>query len=503
LSPLSRRAALSLFALGTAGAARLGPAVEELSRRHRPRAAAGGTDNAIVRENAEPGHPGWRKPAGIRAANDVRRQIQGYAAATSVAAGESLDLHVSVATARTYTVSVYRIGHYGGTGGRLMLVSPRLPGEPRPVPTPAAGTGLIECDWPVSWTLAVPRHWTSGYYLAVFDTDDGFRHCTPFVVRDDSRAADFLLVAPFSTYQAYNLWPADGRTGKSLYKGYREPGQLGGLAERAFQVSFDRPYTGSGLPSWSSIDIAAVQWLESGGFDVSYATSQDLHEQRIVPRRHAGLIFSGHDEYWSTAMREGTERAVADGTHLAFLAANNMYWRIRFDAAGDGRRNRVVTCYKSAADPHAEREGPTVTWRSIAKGRYAEQRLLGVQYNGILARPVPLIVNEADHWFWADTGLSDGDTVPGLVAVECDGHDPAVAVRPGVRSLLSNTPYEDRLGRGTRVQNTSLHEAADGTLVFVAGTFHWNLALADSGYADDRIRQATGNLLHRMLRARA
>jgi len=521
---MSRRAALSLLALGAASTAcacsgagasvgaGAGAGISAgagagagVGVRPTPNGKKAKDDaaNPIVVENLLQGDGGWQV-AGARVSDDVTRQIQGYAARTSVNVGDSLDFHVSVARDKAFTVSVYRLGHYGGAGGRRMVTSARLQGREMPAPTTDADTGLIACDWPVAWTLAVAETWTSGYFMAVFETDDGYRSCTPFVVRNDQRKADFLVVVPFSTYQAYNLWPADGRTGKNLYKGYVKPGKIGGIDERAFQVSFDRPYSRDGMPSWSELDIAAARWLEGAGFDVAYASSLDLHEQPVPPGRHTAMIFPGHDEYWSQAMRDTTEQAVDNGTHLAFLAANNIYWHVRFDAARDGRPNRVVTCYKDAPDPRADEHGPTRNWRNLGrKHSKAEQRLLGVQYNGILADPVPLVIAESRHWFWAGTGVRAGDTVPGLVAVEADGWNPKIRIsRKASQTLLSRTPYQDRLGRGTRVQNTSLYETARGTLVFSAATFHWNLALVDSPYTDARIQRATKNLLVRMLAKR-
>jgi hypothetical protein len=200
-------------------------------------------------------------------------------------------------------------------------------------------------------------------------------------------------------------------------------------------------------------------------------------------------------------MRDTVERAVDVGTHLAFLASNNIYWHTRFDAAADGRKNRIVTCYKEAPDPHADQNGPTVTWRKIGKkNSVAEERLLGVQYNGMLEAPLPLVISESQHWFWRGVGVTDGDTIPGLVAVEADGRNAKTKLtRKATQTLLSSTPYEDRIGRGPRVQNTSLYETARGTLVFTAGTFHWNLALVKSEYTDVRIQAAMSNLVTRMM----
>ncbi|MGC5342810.1 N,N-dimethylformamidase beta subunit family domain-containing protein [Streptomyces sp. DT171] len=470
---------------------------------HRPTASTG--DNPVVLENRAAGSKSWALGhGGTRGVDDKSAQVQGYASKTSVSPGESIDFHVASHVAQNCTVAIYRVGHYGGVGARHLMTGEPVPVRPRPRPRADATTGLIACDWPVTWTLTVPTEWVSGIFLAVFTGKDGHRSYTPFVVRDTSRRSDILVVLPFATYQAYNIWPLDGRTGKNLYKGYTADGQVGGSAERAFKVSFDRPYAQSGMPRWFEMDTSAARWAESEGFDVTYASSVDLHEGRIDLSRYTAIVFSGHDEYWSGPMRDRAEKAVAAGTHLAFLASNNIYFHIRVEPAADGRPNRVVTCYKEAPDPDAGPAGPTVRWRALGKKhREAEQGLLGTQYNGILKKPAPLVVRESGHWFWAGTGLRDGDTIPDLIAVEADGFDPSMP-RPAdsTRTLLSRSPYVDSLGRGRKIQNTGLCENAVGTLVFVAGTFHWPLALSQRGHVDPHVRRATKNLLTRMLEPR-
>jgi hypothetical protein len=422
---------------------------------------------------------------------DRVREIQGYASATSVNAGGAIGFHVTVADPQPFTVTVFRIG---AGKSRPAASSGELAGQPRPVPKPDPVTGLVDCDWPVSWTLQVPASWTSGVYVAVFETAGGHRAVTPFVVREDQRRSDFLMVLPFNTYAAYNMWPMDGRTGRNLYRGYAAPGKVGDIKNRAYRVSFNRPFANGGRPKLFAMDVAAARWLERNGYDVTYATNVDLHEGRVDPERHRGLVFSGHDEYWSGAMREVVERAFRGGTHCAFLGANNVYWNVRVEAAG-----RVVTCYKDAVDPSPGRYGPTKLWRDLGSGpSHAEGRLLGVQYNGIPEKPAPLVIREAGHWLWAGTGLRDGDTIPKLVGGEADGVFPGVAMGFGARrTVLSASPFTDAK-RGALVQNTSLSVSPRGTIMFDAGTFHWPLALVKSPYTDARIQRATRNLFDRM-----
>ncbi|MCI4063593.1 hypothetical protein MRQ36_13765 [Micromonospora sp. R77] len=448
----------------------------------------------VERENRAAGEPWWPTQDPGRDSDDHRRQIQGYASATSVAPGESIDFHVAVDPVGRYRISLHRLGWYGGAGARTVLTSPEFDGAPQPVPPADPTTGTIACRWPVSWTVRIPDDWTSGLYQAVFTSADGWRACTPFVVRDDRRAAAIAVVLPVTTWQAYNQWPMDRQHGRSLYNGYSETGRQT-PDTRAMEVSYDRPYAGDGIPTHLARDHDAIQWLERNHYDVSYATSLDLHSGRLDPTRHAGIVFAGHDEYWSVQMRRAAERAVAASGSLAFFGANSSYWHIRVRSAADGRPERVVACAKSADDPGLDADGPTIRWREIGR---PEQAMIGVQYNGIVDGRQPLVVRSAEHWFWAGTGVADGDRIPGVVCGEADGLDPT-APRPAASTatVLSASPYRTRYGR-RQVQNTHLYGTPEGGLVFASGTLCWTAALNQPGYRDERIERATANLLDRI-----
>ncbi|GAA1354363.1 N,N-dimethylformamidase beta subunit family domain-containing protein [Streptomyces beijiangensis] len=497
----SRRTALGVFGVSTAALVgyTLRGGTKPAAAKHSPVYSAPGDRDApkllsswgIARE-------------GTHLTNDRKEGIHGYASATSVARGTAVDFHVSVDRAQNFTVAVHRIGGQRGSAVGPLTTSPPLHGRPHPIPKSQADTGLIACDWPSSWKLHIPQEWTSGLYLAVFTAEDGFRGCTPFVVRDTARRSDILVIVPFTTYQAYNIWPLNGRTGKSLYKGYESTGKLGGAPQRAVKVSFDRPYHHSGMPAWFELDASFAQWAENEGYDVTYASSVDLHEGRIDTSRYKSVVFPGHDEYWSKPMVDSIKKSDADGTHLAFFASNNIYWHIRFEASARGASSRVVTCYKDSNDPAADTTGPTIYWRTLSPGgRQAEQGVVGTQYNGIVKTPVPLVVRKGDHWLWAGTGLNEGDELPYLVGVEADGYDSKMPSPVGYRrTLLSQSPYIDkRPGKPPKVQATCLSENAQGVMRFAAGTFYWSLALSDRRLPRAQVRRATKNLLDRMVKS--
>ncbi|MCC9311986.1 phosphoribosylamine--glycine ligase [Kitasatospora sp. RB6PN24] len=438
-----------------------------------------------------------------RNSDDVVQQIKGFAAAGVVHPGGAVDLRVTVHPPRDFLVDVYRIGHYAGAGAQHMTASPLIPGLQQPAPLVVGRT--VSCHhWWHTWRLQIPSHWRPGAYVAVLTTaDQRHRSHIPFTVRDpltSGPAAELLLVLPDVTWQAYNLFPEDGHTGASLYHAWDEHGALVGEHQAAVTVSFDRPHAGAGLPLHVGHAYDFIRWAERYGYDLSYATASDLHAGLVEPSRHRALVFPGHDEYWSEPMRRAAERARDGGTSLVFLSANTMYWRVDLTPSAAGEPNRLLNCRKrqrvKPGSPAAGRPGAaSALWRDAGE---PEQQLIGVQYAGRVAQPVPLRAGNTWHWLWAGTGLRDGDEVPGLVAGEADRYYPKVPLPVhSERILLAHSPYQDVDGR-PRHQETSLYRAPSGAYVFASGTFAWSPALDRPGHTDERIQRATANLLDRV-----
>src|SRR5262245_60910576 len=126
-------------------------------------ATATAQGNPIVVENQQPGSSAWdilNGPGPI--ATDTGGQIKGYASATSVNKGQNITFRVSVKPAQTFTIDVYRIGWYAGMGGRLMQHVGPLNGTTQTTCPINSTTGLMECNWADSYTLATQTTWTSG-----------------------------------------------------------------------------------------------------------------------------------------------------------------------------------------------------------------------------------------------------------------------------------------------------------------------------------------------------
>ena len=472
-----------------------------------PPATAAAQSNPIVIENQQPGTSQWFIS---KKGTDAVGQIKGYASATSVNKGENITFFVSTNPAQAYTIDVYRIGWYGGLGGRLMQHIGPLNGTQQPTCPTDPTTGMIECNWAPAHTLATQTSWTSGIYLALLTNAEMYQNYIVFVVRDDSRVAPLLYQQPVTTYQAYNDYPFDNATGKSLY-GYNSYGATtvtGGT--NAAKVSFDRPYLGDGTGiDWGasvfSWEINFVRWMEKSGYDVTYATNVDTHTDGGRLLNYRGFLSVGHDEYWSKPMYDAVAAARDAGVNLAFLGGNAVNWQARFEPSSSGVPNRVLVCYRNATlDPIADPSLKTVLWRDPPLNR-PEQTLVGVQFTAAVpwnnGAYVPYVVTNSANWVYAGTGFRDGDSVPALVGYEADRwfsqYPPPNAV-VGTYTLLSNSPF------GSDHSNSSVYQAPSGAWVFASGTMNWSAALDKFiGWTlmdpDPRIQQTTANILNRFL----
>ncbi len=80
--------------------------------------------NVVQAENARPGTNAWLITQPPTAAG----QIEGYASASSVKRGGQVTFYVNT-TDPSYTLQIFRLGYYGGLGGRAETTPITLPGS--------------------------------------------------------------------------------------------------------------------------------------------------------------------------------------------------------------------------------------------------------------------------------------------------------------------------------------------------------------------------------------
>jgi hypothetical protein len=421
----------------------------------------------VTVENRRPGTAGWR-------ISHVGRShaIEGWADHVSAAAGERVRLYVST-SAHRFRVEAYRMGWYGGRGGRLVWRSQALPGRRQPPPVRTPGTNMVATHWRPSLAFTVGRDWPPGVYLLKLVAGIGQRY-VPLTVRDDASHAALVVQNAVTTWQAYNTWG-----GRSLYVG-----PDGTLATRSVVVSFDRPYAAElGAGDLLGNELPLVRLVEWLGLDVTYWTDIDLHRHPGRLLAHRALVSLGHDEYWSTRMRRGAEAARAHGVNLAFLGANAVFRHIRLRPSATGPDRQEVN-YKpwSVGEDPAWRTDPsevTTDWRQPPLND-PESRLLGAQYE---CNPVHAagVVVQPSAWLLTGTGVRAGTRLPGLVGDEYDRVQPGAPRPPGVEVLL-HSPLQC-LGasvRGPSFADTTYYTAGSGAGVFDAGTGSWVCQLSQA-----------------------
>lgn len=441
----------------------------------------------IAAENNTPGSSGWIIPDDPK----MWERIRGYASSTSVNHGEAFTLFVSTG-APTWKADAYRIGYYAGTGGRLIWSSDDRSGVRQGDAVVDRATNMAEARWGPSIEVDTGPGWPPGMYLIRLTSSDGGASFVPIVVRDDDSQAPILAQSSVTTWQAYNGWG-----GANLYTGQaRKP------SSRAKVVSFDRPYGGNGSGEFFGREFEFAYWAEREGLDVTYWTDIDLNDRPELALNHKVVVSLGHDEYYSTNMRTGLERARDHGVNLAFLGANAIYRKIRLEDSPVGRSRREVNYRVARSDPAYGRQDDqvTVSWREVPSNN-PESALLGNYYE---CNPVKAdwVVGDASAWMFEGTGFRDGDKVPGMVGNEYDRVTPEAPTPKNIQ-VIAHSPVTCR--KVDSFADSTYYTADSGAGVFSIGTF-WLIprlktecpAVAAGAVPDNvdcKIQRLTRNLL--------
>jgi len=485
----SRRAFLGLAAAGVAGAVSACSGVVPVvpAAAARPSAATARSWRNPVPENSLPGASDW-----VIHHLGAEHEIEGYPGKASVLAGEPLPLFVST-TARSFTVTAYRLGWYQGHGARQLWKSKTVRGGAQRAATVAESTSTVSTDWDPVLTLPTDD-WPAGAYLLKLSAESGGQRYVPVTVRSPSCAGKVALKACVQTWQAYNVWG-----GYNLYKGPN-----GAYADRSLVVSLDRPYGDNGANMFLTyernvVKLAEYLTTERGGLDLAYVTSMDIHADPHLLHGASALISLGHDEYWTPQERANVTAARDNGVNLAFFGANALFRRTRLEGSPVGEARQVV-CYKAdyRADPEYAKDPAEVTsdWRDPPNSD-PESSLIGTVYEGY---PVdaPFVVSSASSWVYQGTGVPDGASFPHLVGVEYDRVDPAYPLQRPLE-VLSHSPLtcEGKASFG----DSAYYTHSSGAGVYNSGTMRWVEAIYGdqphgiTGSTPAFVRQVTTNVL--------
>ena len=280
--------------------------------------------------------------------------------------------------------------------------------------------------------------WDSGVYAARLTADrkTGF---APFIVRPgrlgQSRVA---VVQPTNTWQAYNYRDDDSDGHPDTW--YHDP--------RHTTVNASRPYLDRGVPPhFNQYDFGFLRWLIRTHKHVDMLAQEDV--ERLSGDRLAQLyrliVFPGHHEYVTASEYRAILRYRALGGDLAFLSANNFFWRV-------DRRGGSIT--------------RVVRWRDVGE---SEAGLVGVQYfqwnlSRYAARPYVARGVHIAPWLFKGTGIQNGDRF-GWWGIEIDG---CTSASPRSTRVLADIPNAFGTGRSAEM---TYYETGRGARVFAAGAF--------------------------------
>jgi hypothetical protein len=442
--------------------------------------------------------------------------IEGYCRQQSLEAGQKLDICVSTNPPRRFTIDIFRMGYYGGAGGRHFHTIGPLNGQPQPDP-PVGHLRLRECKWEPSVSFTIPAEWPSGVYLGKLTcipeakTEHAWQSYVVFIVRD-RRRADILFQVSDNTWSAYNRWPDN-------YSLYTDPRHVW-----AFDVAvgFDRPYAKDPYVWKNPLSIGSGEfliwefplayWLEQQGYDVTYVSNSDMIDASHLARVKVFLSV-GHDEYWDLRQYENALASIQKGiTHL-YLSGNAVMGVTPFSPSSDGRPNRVITRVGMYGGAYGEFGEFFKDPRFGSAGREPPvsgppaNRLIGAHSMYPPDGGGDWICTKLGHWIFDGTGMKKGDRIPGLVGFEFHG-DPADI--PGLEIVAEG----DALNEGRRPVHwtATLYPGPRKNFVFNAATIWWAQGLAaPPGHIlpwyhgvrphgpDERVQRITRNLLSRAL----
>ena len=376
----------------------------------------------VARENAKPGAKGWDQGAPVRMSADFSRRInvkrvEGWFGATSAQCGQSVALHLVGASKETETtISIYRMGYYGGARARLI------------------STEKVVGDL---WKFKVSQNTPPGQYLFRLDAPRHKTSFVPLVIRDDKSKSPITFISSVFTWQAYNQWG-----GSSLYKGPDAKRET-----KAASVTFNRPYDGDGAGQLRYMEFPALYLAERAGHEINYITDIDLDSDPTALRNTKSIVVGGHSEYWTERMRGAIDTSVDRGINFVSLGGNTAYNKVTYD-------------------PKTRTMSNIVMWRdsSIKK---PESLLLGSQYFALGVKGDYVVKSAAQ---WPFSVLKKGEKIVGVVGNEVDA-PPIVGKRVGVEVLAQSGPIGDSSAFATYYTRDS------GAGILNIGTNGWVCAI--------------------------
>ena len=291
--------------------------------------------------------------------------------------------------------------------------------------------------------LTVP-HGPSGLYFLQLTAPRGKLGYAPFVLRPVRLGERrVLVVLPTNTWGAYNFRDVDGDGVGDTW--YADPHYNG--------VDLTRPFLNRGVPPhYRGYDRGFLQWLAHTGKRPDFLADDDLERlsgQRLA-RLYDLIVFSGHEEYATKHVWNAIRDYRNAGGNLAFLSANDLFYRI---VRHGHKIDRIGHWYDFGRSDAS----------LIGAGYVGYYERFGNHYRN---RPYTVTGALLAPWLFHGTGLRNGDPF-GSYGIEINQK---TSDSPPRTQVIARIP--DQFGPGKSAEMT-YYTTPKGAKVFSAGAINF------------------------------
>ena len=226
-----------------------------------------------------------------------------------------------------------------------------------------ASDDLYDCRWDVTHRVGIPPTAKPGIYAGRFAfrrQGKRLQYDVTFLVRRAANRpkAPILVLCSTNTWQAYSATPFAANSSERFWETtgqdnahpqapayccYRNHEQ----GQPTYAIGMKAPWPAAGPEvifsdrklNYSHLtrgELFAHRWLERNGYEYDVASDHDLHRTPEVLSGYKVLVINGHSEYWSEEAYRGVDSFLAGGGAVIVMSGNTMFWRVSYDADGNG-----------------------------------------------------------------------------------------------------------------------------------------------------------------------
>ncbi len=300
------------------------------------------------------------------------------------------------------------------------------------------------CGWEKTLEITLEPETKPGYYQALLKSEEGNIEYPIYFIVGSRKKADILIIAPVSTWNAYNPYG-----GKSLYQNNLE-------AKTVYYVSSQRPNNAFQLNHDIQVEANAFNWFSKQYESVNIIPDyflEDRHENWMGAKM---MVLVYHCEYISRKMYDNTLHFLTRDSSLISLGANQYYWSMRWHE--DHTR---MECRKDLTffDDSLEYGG---MWKHHFRH---QNSLFGEGYTGSgMHTFAPYKVTNAGHWLLEGSNVRDGDLfgIHGINELGISGAETDKVKRSPDGEILAHGMNCDSEGTGKNYDGTDTRWNGEG-----------------------------------------